>query len=56
MTPEYRNPDGTLSQGYFCPICGKTSNMVGTGHGLGACRPNPELVAKLVEANKIGKK
>ncbi len=39
--------DGTvgLYQGYYCMNCGVGGvNMVGSGHGLGKCKPNQELV------------
>lgn len=51
---EYVNANGTLSQGYYCPTCGKTCNMYATGHGTGKCTPNPALVARLNELNKPG--
>lgn len=52
MPAEYNLPNGGLAQGYFCYNCGKSCNMVGTGHGPGKCEPNPEYVKALIEANK----
>lgn len=52
MPAEYLNENGGLMQGWFCLRCGKTTNMVGSGHGPGKCEPNPELVEKLRKANK----
>ncbi len=49
---EYRNPNGTFSEGYYCMRCGKSTNMYASGHGEGLCIRNPELVAKLNEANR----
>lgn len=37
MPPEYRNPDGTLSQGYYCSNCGGTTNMMATSYDSGEC-------------------
>lgn len=51
MYPEYRKPNGALSQGYYCMNCGNTTNMVGTGHGDGKCEANPTLVKQLNRAN-----
>lgn len=50
---EHMRPSG-LTLGYFCHTCGHVTNMMGTGHGLGKCTPNPALVAKLNELNKTG--
>ena len=52
MPAEHYGPNGELRQGYFCYRCGKSCNMVGTGHGEGKCEPNPELVNQLIKANK----
>lgn len=49
---EYRKPDGSLSQGYYCMTCGRTTNMYASGHGVGYCVPNPELVKALNKANQ----
>lgn len=55
--PEYNNPDGTLAYGYYCYRCGKTTNMVGTGHGEEECSSNPKLIQALELANPLpGKK
>lgn len=52
MPAEHYRPDGGLYQGYYCSICGAPGvNMVGTGHGIGQCTPNPELVSELRKAN-----
>lgn len=53
MPAEHYRPDGTLAQGYFCPRCGAAGvNMLGSGHGVGKCEPNPVLVERLRQANK----
>ncbi len=52
MRAEYKNPNGTWSQGYYCMTCGQTVNMLATGHGKDKCVPNPKLVAELIKANK----
>lgn len=52
MPAEFRNPDGTLSQGYFCMRCGKATAMM--GHMGEECAPNPELVKALIECNQPG--
>lgn len=49
---EHRTPNGGMQQGYFCGVCGKPTNMYGTGHGHGKCEPNPLYVQKLMELNK----
>lgn len=51
MSAEYRNPNGSWSQGYYCMTCGETTNMMGTGHGAGKCEANPTLVKQLNRAN-----
>ena len=51
MPAEHRTPNG-WAQGYFCSYCGKSVNMVGSGHGPGKCEPNPEYVKQLKELNK----
>jgi hypothetical protein len=57
MPAEHYRPDGSLAQGYYCSTCGASGvNMYATGHGEGKCVPNPELVKKLVEANKKKRK
>jgi len=46
--------DGTvgLYQGYYCMNFGVGGvNMVGSGHGLGKCKPNQELVQELEKLN-----
>ena len=50
MPAEYMGLNG-LCQGYFCYRCGKTCNMVGSGHGEGNCEPNPRLVLALRRLN-----
>lgn len=62
MPAEHYRPNG-LAQGYYCTTCGAGGvNMVGTGHGVGICEPNPELVAELRKLNsgeppmKLGEK
>lgn len=51
MPAEHYRPNG-LAQGYYCTTCGAGGvNMVGTGHGVGICEPNPELVAELRNLN-----
>ena len=47
---EHKTPNG-IAQGYFCMRCGKTTNMLGSGHGENKCDSNPELVAQLVKLN-----
>jgi len=32
--------------------CGQTTNMYASGHGVGYCVPNPELVKALNKANQ----
>lgn len=49
---EHYRPNGNLSQGYFCSRCGAAGmNMYGTGHGVGKCESNGELVIALQKAN-----
>lgn len=50
MSPKYRNPDGTLSQGYFCLRCGCSCNLFATGHER--CPPDSAFVLQLVRANR----
>lgn len=47
---EFRNPDGSYSNGYFCMCCGLSTSMMGHKE----CVPNQELVDALVECNKPG--
>ncbi len=53
MPAEHKRPEG-WSQGYFCLTCGVSGlNMLGMHPGgEKTCKPNPELVAKLLELNK----
>lgn len=46
-----------LSQGYYCPNCGRQCNTLATGHtgsdfGTWKCESNPELVKKLNQLNE----
>jgi hypothetical protein len=53
MPAEYKNEKGQWMQGYFCLTCGESVAMLGhTGEDKSRCKPNPELVAKLIEMNK----
>jgi len=49
----YFNPNGTVSYGYYCKICGVSCNMYATGHGEGKCVQNSKLVSQLDNANPL---
>ena len=55
---EHYRPDGTTAYGWYCAQCGASGvNMMGTGHGDGACKSDPLLVSRLRAANPAsGKK
>lgn len=48
MPAEHYRPNGDLSQGYYCGVCGGKVSMM--GHN--GCTPNPNLVKLLDNANK----
>jgi hypothetical protein len=39
MPAEYKNPDGSWSQGYFCWNCGKSVSLYAIGHGRISVNP-----------------
>lgn len=52
MIAEHYRPDGSLAYGYWCARCGAPGvNMLASGHGIGKCEANPDLVDQLREVN-----